>query len=175
MLDQSKYDEFEDALKEWMKHLLRLSMKGFIEYAAETKLSMPQIALLIRLNGKRRCGVTELGEEFGVSGAAASQMVDRLVQLGLLERVEDVDDRRVRRLLLTQKGRAIVERNFEARQGWIKSFCSTIRPELAHDAAHILRELVAAAQVFEGAEHVETLHRPWRDRGMAPRIHPRRR
>ncbi len=159
MAEQSEYVEFEDALREWIRHVMRFSMKGFIEYAAETRLSMPQIALLIRLNGKRRCAVTELGEEFGISGAAASQMVEKLVQMGLLERVE---------------GRAIVERNFEARQGWIKDFCSIVSPELARNAAHIFRELLAAAQVFEGTEHFQTQHHPWRDRGWGTRMHPRR-
>lgn len=174
MAEQSEYVEFENALKEWIRQVMRFSMKGFIEYAAETRLSMPQIALLIRLNSKKRCAVTELGEEFGISGAAASQMVDKLVQMGLLERVEDANDRRVRLLLLTQKGRAIVERNFEARQGWIKGFCSTVSPELARDAAQIFRELLAAAQVFEGTEHFETQHHLCRDRGWASRMHSRR-
>jgi len=174
MTEHPECMEFENALKEWIGQIMRLSMKGFIEYAAETKLSMPQIALLIRLNGKRRCAVTELGEEFGISGAAASQMVEKLVKMGLLERVEDPNDRRVRLLLLTPKGRLIVERNFEARQGWIKTFCSTISPELAHSATHIFRELIAAAQLLEGAECLETQHHPWQDRGQVSKMHPRR-
>jgi len=174
MTEHSECVEFESALKEWIGQVMRFSMKGFIEYAAETRLSMPQIALLIRLNGKRRCAVTELGEEFGVSGAAASQMVEKLVQMGLLERVEDANDRRVRLLLLTPKGRAIVERNFEARQGWIKGFCGAVSPELAHNAAHIFRELMAAAQHLEGTERLEPQHHPWRDRERASRMHPRR-
>lgn len=144
--------ELENALKEWIGQVMRLSMKGFIEYSAETRLSMPQIAMLVRLNDRKHCAVTELGEEFGVSGAAASQMVEKLVQMGLLERVEDAHDRRIRRLFLTPKGKTIVERNFEARQGWIKGFCSTFSPEFAQSAAHMFRELSDAAQHFEVAQ-----------------------
>jgi len=98
----------------------------------------------------------------------------KLVKMGLLERVEDPSDRRVRLLLLTSKGRLIVERNFEARQGWIKTFCSTISPELAYNATHIFRELITAAQHLEGAECLETQDHPWRDRGPLSRMHPRR-
>ncbi|MCE5255765.1 MAG: hypothetical protein LLF89_02840, partial [Spirochaetaceae bacterium] len=69
--------ELENALKTWMSQVMRLSMKGFIEYATETRLSMPQIAVLFLLNDNKHRAVTELGEEFGVSGAAASQMVEK--------------------------------------------------------------------------------------------------
>lgn len=117
--------ELENALKAWISQVMRLSMRGFIEFATDTKLSMPQIAVLFRLSGDRRCAVTELGEEFGVSGAAASQMVEKLSQMGLIERIEDANDRRVKRLLLTPKGKKIVDRSIEARQEWISRFCDT--------------------------------------------------
>jgi DNA-binding MarR family transcriptional regulator len=165
--------EFENALKEWIGQVMQLSMKDFIEYSAETRLSMPQIAMLVRLNDRKHCAVTELGEEFGVSGAAASQMVEKLVQMGLLERVEDANDRRVRRLLLTPKGKTIVERNFEARQGWIKGFCATVTPEFARNAAHMFRELMDAAQRFEAGERFESQHHPCQDARRAARPHPR--
>jgi DNA-binding MarR family transcriptional regulator len=97
--------ELENALKTWMGQVMQLSMRSFIEYTTETGLSMPQIAVLFLLNGDKHRAVTELGEEFGVSGAAASQMVEKLVQMGFVERREDSNDRRIRRLLLTTKGK----------------------------------------------------------------------
>lgn len=45
-----------------------------------------------------------LGRALGVSAPTASGLVDRLVEKGLLERVEDASDRRVRRLHLTADG-----------------------------------------------------------------------
>lgn len=46
----------------------------------------------------------ELGERLGVSPPTASGLVDRLVEKGLLERVEDSADRRIRRLHITDEG-----------------------------------------------------------------------
>lgn len=46
----------------------------------------------------------ELGERLGVSPPTASGLVDRLVEKGLLERVEDSADRRIRRLYITDEG-----------------------------------------------------------------------
>lgn len=45
-----------------------------------------------------------LGRSLGVSAPTASGLVDRLAEKGLLERVEDARDRRVRRLHLTPEG-----------------------------------------------------------------------
>ncbi len=144
--------ELENALKTWMGQVMRLSMRSFIEYTTETGLSMPQIAVLFLLNSDKHRAVTELGEEFGVSSAAASQMVEKLVQTGFVERVEDSNDRRIRRLLLTTKGKNIVERNIEARQRWMRSFCSTFSPESARDTARVFRDITEAAKRFEVAQ-----------------------
>ncbi len=141
----SRNVELEDALKAWISQVMRFSMRGFIEFATESKLSMPQIAVLFRLSGDKRCAVTELGEEFGVSGAAASQMVEKLSQMGLIERLEDADDRRVKRLLLTQKSKKIVVRSIEARQEWIAHFSQTFSFEEAREAAAVLGKFTARA------------------------------
>ncbi len=141
----SRNIELEDALKAWISQVMRFSMRGFIEFATESKLSMPQIAVLFRLNGDKRCAVTELGEEFGVSGAAASQMVEKLSQMGLIERIEDANDRRVKRLFLTQKGKKIVEKSIEARQEWIAHFSEAFSSEEAREAIALLQEFTARA------------------------------
>lgn len=49
----------------------------------------------------------ELGEKLGVSAPTASGLVDRLVEKGLLERVDDTADRRIRRLHITEEGMAL--------------------------------------------------------------------
>lgn len=49
----------------------------------------------------------ELGESLGVSAPTASGLVDRLVEKGLLERVDDATDRRIRRLHITEEGMAL--------------------------------------------------------------------
>ena len=70
----------------------------------------------------RRQGVRVLhriAEHLGVSNAAASQMVDRLVGMGLLERSEDPDDRRAKALALTEKGKALVLDSIEAKAAGI--------------------------------------------------------
>ena len=106
-------------LQEWIEALMRRSMRGFILYAKESGLSMPQIGALFHLHGEGTSGVSDLGDNMGVTSAGASQMLERLVQQGLAVRSEDPHDRRVRQVALTAKGHQVLEESVRARQGWL--------------------------------------------------------
>ena len=59
------------------------SMRHFLRYARESGLSMSQFGALFHIHRRGSSGVTDLGDHLGVTSAAASQMLDRLVQQGL--------------------------------------------------------------------------------------------
>jgi DNA-binding MarR family transcriptional regulator len=54
------------------------------------------------------CQVSDIGVLAGVSKAAASQLVERLVQQGLVERQEDPVNRRTKILRLSEKGKTLI-------------------------------------------------------------------
>jgi DNA-binding MarR family transcriptional regulator len=104
-------------------------MRDFKRFMDETDLSFSQMSVLMRLFHGSNCGVSEIGEQLGITNAAASQTVDRMVQLGLIERTEDPDDRRAKRLALTQKGRTLIEKGIEARSQWIEGLTDALTSE----------------------------------------------
>jgi len=53
---------------------------------------------------RRSCSMSEISREIGLSPSAVTQVSDRLVRRGLVERVFQDGDRRVRKLKLTPKG-----------------------------------------------------------------------
>lgn len=69
-----------------------------------TELTMQQFRVLAFVVMDPGLTGHELGERLGVSPPTASGLVDRLVEKGLLERVEDSTDRRIRRLHITDDG-----------------------------------------------------------------------
>ncbi len=71
-----------------MAVFMRRSMHEFMDSMKDTGLSMPQLTTLIRLHYHGPCPISGIGDDLGVTTAAASQMVDRLVHLGLLDRTE---------------------------------------------------------------------------------------
>lgn len=119
-------DPFVARLKEWMEVSMRHSMRNIIRYARESGLSMSNLGAIFHIHRIGSCGVTELGDHLGVTSAAASQMLERLVQQELLLRTEDPDDRRVKQIALTEKGYRILEEGIRARQGWLNDLAQTL-------------------------------------------------
>lgn len=111
---------FSELFRKVLWRLMHASMRGFWHYAREHGLSMTQMFLLRQLQGERSgCNVSMMGEQMGVTSAAVSQTLDRLVQQGLVSRTEDPQDRRNKRIQLTPKGEQVLREVLEARQAWI--------------------------------------------------------
>jgi DNA-binding MarR family transcriptional regulator len=107
-------------------------------------LSLTQIKLLGHLDeADRALTLKEAGERVGVSLPAASRVVDDLVRRGLLERHEDLDDRRMKRVSITADGRAVIGRLNAARLHGLQQFAQSLsddeRRHLAGALAHILQ------------------------------------
>ena len=118
-----------EIIQEWSEVFMYRSGHDFRHFMDETDLSFSQVNVLIRLFHGKNCDVSGIGEEMGVTNAAASQAVDRLVQLGMIERTEDPDDRRSKRLALTQKGFELIESGIKARSQWIKDLAESLTME----------------------------------------------
>ncbi len=119
-------DPLAKTLREWIGIFMRQSMQSFFQYSKQSGLSMAQIGALFQILHKGSSGVTDLGEEMGVTSAAASQMLERLVQQKLVSRSEDAHDRRVKIIVLTDKGRTVLQGSIDARQAWLDELVSQL-------------------------------------------------
>jgi DNA-binding MarR family transcriptional regulator len=150
--------EFARAVREWAEVFMQRSMHDFVRFSRSSGLSLSQMSTLYRLYQAKVCGVSDVGGHLGVSNAAASQMVDRLVQLGFLERSEDPYDRRVRQLTLTAQGRKLVEECIAARWRWMDQLAEKLDPGEQEAIVTAFSRLTAAAQQFESTPTIETRH-----------------
>jgi DNA-binding MarR family transcriptional regulator len=119
-------DPFVATLEEWIKVSMHRSMRHFIRYARESGLSMSHLGAMFHLHRMGSCGVTDLGDHLGVTSAASSQMLERLVQQEFILRTEDPKDRRVKQIVLTDKGHRILEEGIRARQDWLDGLAQTL-------------------------------------------------
>ena len=71
-------------------------------------LTMQQMRVLGHVTKTPGIAGHELGERLGVSAPTASGLIDRLVEKGLITRVDDPSDRRVRRLHPTELGHDVI-------------------------------------------------------------------
>jgi DNA-binding MarR family transcriptional regulator len=140
---------FTEAVRAWAEVYMHRSMRDFARFLHTAGISMPQINTLMRLYYQDTCGVSEIGLHLGISNAAASQLIDRMVQQDLLERTECAGDRRIRQLSLTAKGRALVEQAIEARHHWLTKLPGQLTREQQTTLVGGLASLTEAAQRLE--------------------------
>ena len=138
--------KFSEALRKWIEVFTNRSMRDTMQFWKESGLSMPQISTMMRLHYRGSCGISEMGNHLGVTNAAASQMVDRLVHLGYLERTEDQTDRRVKQLTLTSKGNALIQKSLEARRRWLENLVEALTPKQQAEITSALVLLTEAAR-----------------------------
>jgi DNA-binding MarR family transcriptional regulator len=111
-------------------HLMRGSSQAMFAVLGELDLTMTQMKTLSMLDDcVDEVSVKELSESLGLSLPATSRTVDGLLRRGLLSRHEDLEDRRVKRVRLTDEGRSVVQRIVTARLQGLEAFAATLSDE----------------------------------------------
>ena len=141
--------QFTQAIRSWMDVFMNRSMRGWGRFAKSTGLSMPQFGLLMQMHHKGACGMSEVSERFEITPAAASQLVDKLVQSGLIQRVEDPNDRRAKLLSLTDKGRELIQQGIQERYRWVDELGSKLSAEKQVQISAALNIMTEAAKELE--------------------------
>ncbi len=97
----------------------------------ESGISFIQMKILVTVAGDNPepPTVKGLAESLGLSLASASRAVDGMVRRELLVRAEDDQDRRIRRLSLTEAGQRLSHRILTARLEGLGRFAASLTPE----------------------------------------------
>ncbi len=142
-------DPFVAAVGSWINFFLRRSMHEFFVYSRQQGLSMAQIAALSMVHRKGTSSVSDIGEELEITNPAASQLLERLVQQGLVVRSEDPNDRRLKQIALTKHGEAVLRQVMQARQKWLDGLAARMPPEEQEQVIAALQLLLQRANELE--------------------------
>jgi DNA-binding MarR family transcriptional regulator len=140
---------FVDALREWMEGVHRHSVRSLILYAKGSGLSMSMIGALLYILRRGVSDVSSVGDDLGLTSAAASQMLERLVQQELVLRSEDPHDRRVKQIVLTGKGRQVLEESLRLRTKWLEDLACTLSEEEKQQILAALEILIEKTNLLE--------------------------
>src|SRR5687768_3885670 len=141
-------------IRQFMDIAMHHSMRERSHFAKAIGLSMPQFGILMQLHYRGNCGVSDISNRFDITSAAASQLVDKLVQSSLIQREEDPSDRRAKLLNLTDKGKELIQQGIEERYRWVDQLAEKLTAEERAKVAEALNLLTQAAKELE-AEPVE--------------------
>ena len=135
--------QFIPTIRQFLDFAMHHTMRERAHFAKATGLSMPQFGILMQLHYRHNCGVSDLSERFDITNAAASQLVDKLVQSGLIRREEDPNDRRAKLLNLTEKGRSFIHQGLEERYRWVDHLAEKLTSE---ERAKVTEALIIMTQ-----------------------------
>jgi DNA-binding MarR family transcriptional regulator len=121
--------QLKKALLDWSNTFMQLSLNDLSRFAHTNGLSLAQMSILMHLHYQGDCEVTGFSEMLHISRAAASQMIERLVQLGVVYRFQSSEDRRLRLVDLTEFGKGMVIESLDARITWINQLVDQISIE----------------------------------------------
>lgn len=131
-----------------VSHLHKNCNPDLFEAVGALELSLTQIKLLHHLEEASRELTLKQGAELvHVSLPAASRMVDELVRRGFVERHEDVDDRRMKRVSITDRGRTVIDRLNSARLSGLEQFVEGLTASERRALAQALAKLLARPEV----------------------------
>src|SRR5258708_28356507 len=113
--------------------VLMKAMRALTRYAAAgiegTALGLSDCGVLEALLHKGPLPVNTIGPIVDLTPGSISTAVDRLVEKGLVSRVESAEDRRVRMVALTPRGRELIASAFRKHSGQMKRVFAELSPE----------------------------------------------
>jgi DNA-binding MarR family transcriptional regulator len=140
---------FSKITHEWMDIFMHRSWRSWNHLAKSTGLSMPQFGILMQVHHRGNCAIGDVSEHFDITSAAASQLVDKLVQNGLIHRDEDPNDRRAKMLNLTDKGQELIQLGVEERFRWVEQLSEKLTPEERKKVTEALILMTRAARELD--------------------------
>lgn len=134
-------DPLVGSLQEAFSLFRRRMMVNLFAFARDKGMTMAQFGAMFHINQTSGCGVSDIGNDLGITNSAASQMLDRLVQLKLINRSEDPADRRGKLIVLTDQGQQVLVEGNLANRKWLEDLARSMTPveqELVKQAIMIL-------------------------------------
>ena len=129
-------------LLDLLHHLMRGSSQNMYALIAELDISITQMKTLHALSEcVREISVKELSDRLRLSLPGASRLVDGLMRRGWIERREDPDDRRMKRIGITAEGRRVIDRIESARLVGLEQYAASLTPEQRATLSSALSDL----------------------------------
>jgi DNA-binding MarR family transcriptional regulator len=127
-----------------------LSSRGFMEALEPIGIDPKDFLLMRFVAASEGRSQQALSQRLGVPASRMVAVVDRLEEAGLIERRPDPEDRRVRGLHLTRKGRGVLERAGKIAIDHETRLCAGINREEREQLIDLLQKLQAGQTDLRG-------------------------
>ena len=131
-------------LGEFLRFLTQSAGNEFLRVVEEEELSLTQLKAMHVLGAaEEELSLNGLASRLGgLSLPTLSRAIESLVKRGYVRRLEDSDDRRVKRLSLTAKGRRTIDRLIEIRAAEFETVLATLSDDERERLAEALQPIL---------------------------------
>jgi DNA-binding MarR family transcriptional regulator len=139
-----KSDELYEALGEFFQRIFSLAESGSMDSLIELDVSFTQARTMFLLaHTDAPLPINEIASQLGLSVAATGRNIDQLVKLGIVERHENPDDRRVKLVSLSPTGFEVADQQFEQKRRAVRKFVDRLSATEAENLTQALRPILA--------------------------------
>ncbi|WP_018178262.1 MarR family winged helix-turn-helix transcriptional regulator [Jongsikchunia kroppenstedtii] len=132
-----------DAIHDFVSRLVNDANSNSVDHSfMNSDLGFSHFKSLLVLRAKGTLSVNELAESLSLSVAATGRAVDKLVQLGLVDRREDTADRRVKRVSLTGEAEKELASWMGAKEDRVRDFVGSLPDPLRDRFFNVLTEVI---------------------------------
>jgi DNA-binding MarR family transcriptional regulator len=138
--------ELIEAVVELQRDFAQFAASSADHPVLQLNLTMQQLKVLSVLGVRDSRSAQELTASLNVRSATMTGIVDRLVAQGMVSRREDPQDRRVRRIELTDRGRAVLNDLQDAGKIHTQQLLSGLDTDELEALVRILKKLMKLAR-----------------------------
>ena len=139
-----KADELYEALGEFIQRVFSLAESDAMTQMIELDVSFTQArTMFVLAHTGGSLPINEIASKLGLSVAATGRNIDQLVKLGIVERQENPDDRRVKLVSLSPQGFEIADQQIEQKRQAVRKFVDRLSATEAENLTQALRPILA--------------------------------
>lgn len=140
----TKSNELYAVLEDFFVRCLNMGEAESMDRLVELDLSLTQAkTLFVLAQAAKPMPIHALAERIRLSMAAMGRNVDHLVHAGLVERREDLSDRRVKLVSITKDGREAANQHIDAKRAALRAFVGRLDSEQAKSLHDSLKPILA--------------------------------
>ncbi len=155
--------ELTEEVRKWIDVSTTRSMRDGMRFIRSAGLSMPQFTILMHLHYAKGNGLNYISDLLQVSPAAASQLVEKLVVNGLLERSENPNDRREKIINLSPKALNLIEEGINVRTLWVEELINNLNQDEYETVAAAFNTLSRATRRIDNNLSTKNHHHSFKE------------
>jgi DNA-binding MarR family transcriptional regulator len=147
-------EEVEEVLNSFSDVMALLMIDHYQKQISELELTLPQ-AQVLRVLRRGAMPTGQLASELRISAPAITQLTDRLIRKGLIERRATADDRRCVIVALSERGANLVNQFRKRRRDVFSRALADLSEADRKQVIEVLRKVVKALERYEASEAVK--------------------